>query len=119
VSRVVKSLANALKFRTSCFTSSSDSDSEQKKLRLGVEVLVATPGRLLALISRREVSLADLQTIVLDEADVLFMDQSFPLKPIGDACPPSTQFIFTTATLPQVVISQIRAEFPSVAYISG
>jgi hypothetical protein len=38
VSKVVKSLANALKFRTSCITSVSDQDSEQKKLRLGVEV---------------------------------------------------------------------------------
>lgn len=34
----MKSLANALKFRTSCYTSASDPDSEQKKLRLGVEV---------------------------------------------------------------------------------
>jgi len=44
---------------------------------------VATPGRLLALIERAEVSLASVQVLVLDEADVLFMDQSFPLQPIG------------------------------------
>lgn len=83
VAKVVKTLANALKFRTSCFTSASDVDSEQKKLRLGVEVLVATPGRLLALIEREEITLRRLQSMVLDEADILFMDQSFPLQPIG------------------------------------
>ena len=119
VSRVVKSLANAVKFRTACITSVSDMDSEQKKLRLGAEVLVSTPGRLLALIKRKEVFLDRLQTIVLDEADVLFMDQSFPLPEIGQACPASTQFIFTTATLPDSVERQITSEFPSVLKLSG
>lgn len=119
VSRVVKSLSNILKFRTACVTSISDMDSEQKKLRLGSEVLVATPGRLLALINKKEIILKDLQTIIFDEADVLFMDQSFPLQPIGAACPKNSQFIFTTATLPDIVKEQITAEFPSVAYLSG
>ena len=119
VSKVVKSLANSLKFRTACITSTSDMDSEQKKLRLGAEVLVSTPGRLLALIKRKEISLERLQTIVLDEADVLFMDQSFPLPEIGQACPLSTQFIFTTATLPDIVTHQITSEFPDVLRLAG
>jgi len=119
VSRVVKSLANVVKFRTACVTSVSDMDSEQKKLRLGAEVLVSTPGRLLALIKRKEVSLERLETIILDEADVLFMDQSFPLPEIGQVCPESTQFIFTTATLPANVEQQITAEFPNVLRLLG
>jgi len=119
VSRVVKQLSNVIKFRTASVTSVSDMDSEQKKLRLGAEVLVSTPGRLLALIKRKEVTLDKLQTIVLDEADVLFMDQSFPLPEIGQACPQSTQFIFTTATLPDIVARQITSEFPSVLRLSG
>jgi len=32
--------------------------------------------------------MGDVQALVLDEADVLFMDQSFPLQPIGVGCPP-------------------------------
>lgn len=119
VSRVVKSLSNTLKFRTACVTSISDMDSEQKKLRLGAEVLVATPGRLLALIKRKEISLHHLQTVILDEADVLFMDQSFPLPEIGQACPRTTQFIFTTATLPDIVSHQITSEFPEVLRLAG
>ena len=55
-------------------------DSEQRKLRLGSEVLISTPGRLLSLIKRKEVSLQDTRSVVLDEADVLFLDQSFPLQ---------------------------------------
>lgn len=119
VARVTKELAHILKFRTSLVTSASDMDSEQRKLRLGVEVLISTPGRLLALIKREEISLDKVQTVVLDEADVLFMDQSFPLQPIGAACPLAAQFIFTTATLPDIVVQQITAEFPGIKQLSG
>ena len=38
VSKVVKGIANFLKFRTACLTSIEDADSESKKLRLGAEV---------------------------------------------------------------------------------
>lgn len=119
VSKVVKSIANVLKFRTACFTSVSDMDSEQRKLRLGTDVLVATPGRLLALLNRNEVSLQRTQVLVLDEADVLFLDQSFPLQPIGAACADNTQFIFTTATLPDIVVDQIKSEFPEADLLTG
>lgn len=44
---------------------------------------MATPGRLLALIERKEISMDSVRVMVLDEADILFMDQSFPLQPIG------------------------------------
>ena len=100
-------------------TSASDMDSEQKKLRLGVELLVSTPGRLLALLERDEISLRSVHTVVLDEADVLFSDLSFPLAPIGAACPMSAQFIFTTATLPDAITKQILAEFPTTQLLTG
>lgn len=119
VATVAKSLGNAMKFRTSCFTSLSDFDSEQKKLRLGTEVLVTTPGRLFELMKRNEILFNDLQVLVLDEVDVLFLDKSFPLQPIGSACPDSTQFLFTSATLPEEVIKQIQTEFPNVQTLYG
>lgn len=119
VSRVGKAMANVLKFRTACVTSASDMDSEQRRLRLGVELLVCTPGRLLALLQRDEVSLSSTHTVILDEADILFSDESFPLQPIGAACPLSTQFLFTTATLPEAVSRQITSEFPSAVLLSG
>jgi ATP-dependent RNA helicase DDX18/HAS1 len=120
VSKVVKSIANVLKFRTSCITSSTvDIDSEQKKLRLGTEILISTPGRLLNLLDKNEVYFDDLQALILDEADVLFLDQSFPLPPIGSAAPTTSQFIFVTATLPDIVTEQITMEFPNVEYRLG
>jgi ATP-dependent RNA helicase DDX18/HAS1 len=147
VSTVVKSLAHSLKFRTACFTGLSDQDAEKRKLRMGTDVLVSTPGRLLRLVERSEVDLSEVAVAVLDEADVLLMDESFPLQPIGQACGSAltsnsgsssaessktgisgptgvsqargTQFVFVTATLPDVVVKQIHAEFPDVLTLTG
>lgn len=119
VSKVVKTLANALKYRTACFTSLSDINSEKKRLRLGADVVVSTPGRLLQLIEKDEVDLSQLDTMILDEADVLMLDESFPLQPIGAKCPETTQFLFVTATLPEDVVAQIKAEFPTVMNLQG
>jgi ATP-dependent RNA helicase DDX18/HAS1 len=84
-----------------------------------VQVLIATPGRLISALNRGEVSLSEVQSAILDEADVLFMDQSFDLEPIGTSCPPETQFIFATATLPEIVVQQILQEFPESALLRG
>lgn len=119
VGTVVRSLSSTMKFKSLSITSCSDMDSAQKKLRLGVDILVATPGRLLALLKRKELSLERLQSIVFDEADVLFLDESFPLQPIGAACPEEAQFLFVTATLPDVVTSQILSEFPDCRELTG
>jgi ATP-dependent RNA helicase DDX18/HAS1 len=94
-------------------------DSEQKKLRLGVHIIISTPGRLVALIKKGDISLRETQTVILDEADVLFSDVTFPLQPLGQACPSSTQFVFVTATLPDIVTGQIQREFPEAVYLSG
>lgn len=44
-------------------------DTQMHQMRRGTDVLVATPGRLLDLISQGEISLAEVETLVLDEAD--------------------------------------------------
>jgi ATP-dependent RNA helicase DDX18/HAS1 len=56
---------------------------------------------------------------VLDETDVLFMDDSFALQPLGANAPPTAQFVFVTATLPDVVVQQIAQEFPTVKKLTG
>ncbi len=139
VGKVVKSLSNILGFRSSCFTSQSDFNHEDRRLRIGVEVLVTTPGRLLELIKKNDVYLKDLQTLVLDETDILYMDESFPLPEIASYLPLSStnstlnthsdtsinardrdvQYLFISATLPKEVVSQISKEFPTVEVLYG
>lgn len=47
----------------------SSIDSQIRTLKRGVHIIVATPGRLIDLIKRKTVSLGDVHTMVLDEAD--------------------------------------------------
>ena len=86
---------------------------------MGIEVLIITPGRLLNLITRNDIYLDKLSTVILDEVDVLYSDLSFPLAPIGEKCSVDTQFIFTTATLPSNILKQIQMEFPGVVCLYG
>jgi len=70
-------------------------------LKNGTDVLIATPGRLLDLISQGYVNLEDLQFFVLDEADRM-LDMGFvhDIKKIIRYLPKERQTLFFSATLP-------------------
>lgn len=55
-----------------------------------------------------QIKMADVQTVVLDEVDVMFLDETFDLTAIGTSAPSGTQFVFVTATLPVAVADQVR-----------
>jgi ATP-dependent RNA helicase RhlE len=69
------------------------------KLRAGVEILVATPGRLLDLYSQRAIRFDELQTLVLDEADRM-LDMGFihDIKKIMSLLPRARQTLLFSAT---------------------
>ncbi len=65
-----------------------------------VEILVATPGRLIDLLSRRALTIADTEILVLDEADkMLNMGFADEMKDIFFALPKKKQSILFSATL--------------------
>ncbi|NUT01119.1 MAG: DEAD/DEAH box helicase [Sphingomonas sp.] len=70
----------------------------------GLDVLVATPGRLLDLIDQRALSLRDLEILVLDEADQM-LDLGFihALKRIVSLVPAKRQTLFFSATMPKAI----------------
>jgi ATP-dependent RNA helicase RhlE len=70
----------------------------------GLDVLVATPGRLLDLIDQRAVSLRELEILVLDEADQM-LDLGFihALKRIVSLVPAKRQTLFFSATMPRAI----------------
>lgn len=70
-------------------------------LKSGVDILIATPGRLLDHIRRKNVSLENVQTAVLDEADeMLSMGFWDDVTALLDQCPEGRQVMLFSATLP-------------------
>jgi ATP-dependent RNA helicase RhlE len=74
-------------------------------LRKGVDVLIATPGRLLDLMNQGFLSLRDIQMFVLDEADRM-LDMGFihDVKKILSVLPTKRQSLFFSATMPPNII---------------
>jgi len=77
---------------------------QEKALAHGVDVLVATPGRLLDLVDRKSLSLRDIEILVLDEADQM-LDLGFihALKRIVTLLPKDRQSLFFSATMPKTI----------------
>ncbi len=73
-----------------------------QKLRAGVDVAIACPGRLLDHINRRTVDLRGLQVLVLDEADQMFDMGFLPIiREIITYLPHQRQSLLFSATMPQ------------------
>ncbi|MDD2916304.1 MAG: DEAD/DEAH box helicase [Candidatus Gracilibacteria bacterium] len=74
--------------------------NQVERLRQGVDILIATPGRLLDLMNQGYVSLADIEIFVLDEADRM-LDMGFihDIKKLLKIIPVKRQTLFFSATM--------------------
>ncbi len=75
-----------------------------KALQTGVDIVVATPGRLMDLMQQRHVDLRNVTTFILDEADRM-LDMGFiqPIQQIAGMLPAGRQTLLFSATMPKEV----------------
>lgn len=92
--------------------------TQTSALRQGVDILIATPGRLLDLISQKFITLRDIEYFVLDEADQM-LDMGFihDIKKIIALLPKQRQSLFFSATMPKAsaeLSTQILGDYERV-----
>jgi ATP-dependent RNA helicase RhlE len=96
--------------RTAVIFGGVGQDRQVKALDRGLDVLIATPGRLLDLMNQRHARLDQVEILVLDEADRM-LDMGFirDIKKITAALPPKRQTLLFSATMPDA-IAELAAE---------
>jgi len=95
--------------RTACVFGGTSIEPQKQVLKKGVDILVATPGRLLDLRKQEIVNLDKVEILVLDEAD-LMLDMGFidDVQKIERMCPEEKQNLLFSATIPAKVVQLAR-----------
>ncbi len=114
----IKAYAKYTDIRNTVIFGGVKQHQQVKVLQRGVDILTATPGRLLDLIAQGFISLKDINHFVLDEADQM-LDMGFvhDIKKILKKLPPQRQSLFFSATMPKSIIDlskQILGDFERV-----
>ena len=95
----VNTYSKYLSIRSTAVYGGARIHNQRLKLRKGIDILVATPGRLLDLHNQKSVNLKNIEILVLDEADQM-LDMGFihDIKKIASLLPDRRQNLMFTAT---------------------
>ena len=101
-----KEYGKNLNMRTTVIYGGVPQSKQVKALNSGIDILVATPGRLLDLIQQRKLTLSEVTYLVLDEADRM-LDMGFvrDVKKIVAMVKKERQTMFFSATMPHAIVS--------------
>ena len=110
IEQCVVTFSKGTKLRSLVVAGGQPYPPQTNKLRRGVDVLVATPGRLIDHIGRNNVKFADTNIFILDEADRM-LDMGFidDVRDISDSLPEGHQTVLFSATMNQKVRNLTRA----------
>ncbi len=100
IDKVFRDLSKHTKVSSYCIHGGVDRDSQQLKIEDGVDIIIATPGRLFDLAKRQILDLRNIEILVLDEADHM-LDLGFieDIKELMRFIPKDRQTLFFSATI--------------------
>lgn len=113
VGRVFKGLTHTTRLRVRLAVGGTAKRVSRRSVGGPFEILVASPGRLLHLVDRGELSLEDVRTVVFDEADQVVDPGFLPVaRQILGSCTQQAQTMLFSATLPGSLKEVIDALLP-------
>jgi ATP-dependent RNA helicase RhlE len=108
--QAVRGYGRFMNLKTIAIYGGTKINKQIKLLRSGVEIIVATPGRLLDHIQRKTVNLSNIEILVLDEADRM-LDMGFidDIRKIVKQIPDNRQTLMFSATMPDAIKKLTRS----------
>jgi len=104
VAQQATQLSRGLPLRIVTIYGGVGSSPQEQALKRGVDVIIATPGRLLDHIGRRNIAFTSLQVFVLDEADRMMDDGFLPdIRRVARLLPGNRQTMLFSATLRPII----------------
>jgi len=118
VAKAFKPFTHTTRLRVRSLLGGTTMEQAKRSLQGPFEVLVATPGRLIKMMEAGLVTLGDVRTLVLDEADQM-LDHGFlpDVRRIVKDCPPERQLAMFSATVPPAVEKLIADLFADAEVI--
>jgi ATP-dependent RNA helicase RhlE len=100
----IQKFAKDTPIRTFRVVGGASLNAQSQRLSSGIDILVATPGRLIDLLERKALTLNEVRYLVLDEADQM-LDIGFihALRQIARLLPPKRQTMLFSATMPKLM----------------
>ncbi len=106
IAKDLKQFSKHLKLNVVAVYGGTDIRAQMKEIKRGANVIVATPGRLCDLIKRKAITLGEVETVILDEADeMLNMGFKEDIDAILDQTPTYKNVWLFSATMPKEVAS--------------
>ncbi len=118
IADVARTIATSTKHRVLSVVGGVGIEPQINALKNGIDVLIATPGRLIDLMERDAVRFSDVSILVLDEADRM-LDMGFwpQVKRIVNACPSKRQTLLFSATIDDRVEKSAKTLLCNPAYV--
>lgn len=100
ITEVFQSIAEGTGVITNCIFGGTEQDSQILRISQGIDILVATPGRMFDLVSQGHLKFSQLQILVLDEADqMLALGFIHDIRQLMHHIPKRRQTLFFSATI--------------------